>query len=211
MPAGSSSSSSRLRPSIARPTTNAAARHEQRLAELGLELPAPAKPVAVYVTAAITGNLLYTAGHIPLTAEGKPLPGRVGQDFTLEQGRDAARQVGLSILSTVSNKLGTLDRVVRLVKVLGMVNCTPDFTQQPQVINGFSELMIQVFGEDAGKAARSAVGVARCRRTCPSRSKRIFRESSRPDASGNCTSSDMTPGGRGSRRASRVPMLSIND
>lgn len=134
--------------------------HEQRLKSLGLELPAPAKPVAVYVTAAITGNLLYTAGHIPLTADGKPLPGRVGQDFTLEQGREAARQVGLSILSTVQHKLGSLDRVSRLVKVLGMVNCTPDFTQQPQVINGFSELMIQVFGEDAGKAARSAVGVA---------------------------------------------------
>lgn len=134
--------------------------HEARLKSLGLELPAPAKPVAVYVTAAITGNLLYTAGHIPLTADGKPLAGRVGEDFTLEQGRDAARQVALSILSTVQNKLGSLDRVSRLVKVLGMVNCTPDFSQQPQVINGFSELMIQVFGEDAGKAARSAVGVA---------------------------------------------------
>jgi len=148
--------------------------HEARLAALGLELPAPAKPVAVYVTAAITGNLLYTAGHIPLTAEGKPLPGRVGQDFTLEQGRDAARQVGLSILSTVQNKLGTLDRVARLVKVLGMVNCTPEFSQQPQVINGFSELMIQVFGEDAGKAARSAVGVAALPANVPVEIEAIF-------------------------------------
>jgi len=148
--------------------------HEQRLAALGLELPAPAKPVAVYVTAAITGNLLYTAGHIPLTGEGKPLPGRVGQDFTLEQGRAAAQQVGLSILSTVRNKLGTLDRVSRLVKVLGMVNCTPEFTQQPQVINGFSELMIQVFGEDAGKAARSAVGVTALPANCPVEIEAIF-------------------------------------
>jgi enamine deaminase RidA (YjgF/YER057c/UK114 family) len=148
--------------------------HEQRLAALGLELPAPAKPVAVYVTAAITGNLLYTAGHIPLTAEGKPLAGRVGQDLTLEQGRDAAKQVGLSILSTVKNKLGTLDRVSRLVKVLGMVNCTPEFTQQPQVINGFSELMIQVFGEDAGKAARSAVGVASLPANVPVEIEAIF-------------------------------------
>jgi enamine deaminase RidA (YjgF/YER057c/UK114 family) len=148
--------------------------HEARLAALGLELPAPAKPVAVYVTAAITGNLLYTAGHIPLTAEGKPLPGRVGQEFTLEQGRDAAHQVGLSILSTVKNKLGTLDRVARLVKVLGMVNCTPEFTQQPQVINGFSELMIQVFGEDAGKAARSAVGVASLPANVPVEIEAIF-------------------------------------
>jgi len=148
--------------------------HEARLAALGLELPAPAKPVAVYVTAAITGSLLYTAGHIPLTADGKPLPGRVGQDFTLEQGRDAAKQVGLSILSTVKNKLGTLDRVARLVKVLGMVNCTPEFTQQPQVINGFSELMIQVFGEDAGKAARSAVGVASLPANVPVEIEAIF-------------------------------------
>ena len=148
--------------------------HEARLAALGLELPAPAKPVAVYVTAAITGNLLYTAGHIPLTTEGKPLPGRVGQDFTLEQGRDAARQVGLSILSTVKNKLGTLDRVARLVKVLGMVNCTPEFSQQPQVINGFSELMIEVFGEDAGKAARSAVGVAALPANVPVEIEAIF-------------------------------------
>lgn len=148
--------------------------HEARLKELGLELPAPAKPVAVYVTAAVTGNLLYTAGHIPMTSEGKPLPGRVGQDLTLEQGRDAARQVGLSLLSTVRSKLGSLDRVVRLVKVLGMVNCTPDFTQQPQVINGFSELMIQVFGEDAGKAARSAVGVASLPANCPVEIEAIF-------------------------------------
>jgi enamine deaminase RidA (YjgF/YER057c/UK114 family) len=148
--------------------------HERRLKELGLELPPPAKPVAVYVTAAITGNLLYTAGHIPLTAEGKPLAGRVGQDFTLEQGRDAARQVGLSILSTVRNKLGSLDRVSRIVKVLGMVNCTPEFTQQPMVINGFSELMMQVFGEDAGKAARSAVGMASLPANCPVEIEAIF-------------------------------------
>ncbi|MFO1092173.1 MAG: RidA family protein [Planctomycetaceae bacterium] len=117
--------------------------------------------------------MLYTAGHIPLTSEGKPLPGRVGSDFTLEQGRDA-RQVGLSILSTVRNKLGSLDRVVRLVKVLGMVNCTPEFTDQPKVINGFSELMIQVFGEDAGKAARSAVGVASLPANCPVEVEAIF-------------------------------------
>ncbi|MBL8849732.1 MAG: RidA family protein [Planctomycetaceae bacterium] len=148
--------------------------HEQRLQQLGLKLPDPAKPVAVYVTAAITGNLLYTAGHIPLTAEGKPLPGRLGQDFTLEQGRDAAHDVGLSILSTVRNKLGSLDRVVKLVKVLGMVNCTPEFAQQPQVINGFSELMIQVFGEESGKAARSAVGVAALPGNCPVEIEAIF-------------------------------------
>ena len=80
-------------------------------------------------------------------------------DLTLEQGKEAARIVGLNVLSSVRNTLGSLDKVVRLVKVLGMVNCTPDFTQQPQVINGFSELMVQVFGEKAGKGARSAVGM----------------------------------------------------
>lgn len=148
--------------------------HERRLQELGLELPAPAKPVAVYITAAVTGNMLFTAGHIPFNEEGKPLAGRVGEDFSLEQGREAAHQVGLSVLSTVRNKLGSLDRVVRLVKVLGMVNCTPDFSQQPQVINGFSELMIQVFGEDAGKAARSAVGVASLPVNCPVEIEAIF-------------------------------------
>jgi enamine deaminase RidA (YjgF/YER057c/UK114 family) len=133
---------------------------EQRLRDLKIELPPPAKPVAAYVPAVITGNLLYTAGHIPWAAEGKLLEGRVGGEMTLEQGAEAARLVGLSLLSTVRQALGSLDRVVRLVKVLGMVNCTPAFHRQPQVVNGFSELMIQVFGERAGKAARSAVGVA---------------------------------------------------
>jgi len=133
--------------------------HEERLKALGIELPAPAKPVAVYVPAVLTGNLLFTAGHIPWTADGKPLAGRLGQDLTVEQGAAIARQIGLSILTTVRQSIGSLDRVARLVKATGMVNCTSEFYQQPQVINGFSELMIQVFGESAGKAARSAVGM----------------------------------------------------
>jgi len=133
--------------------------HEERLKALGIELPAPAKPVAVYVPAVLTGNLLFTSGHIPWAADGKPLPGRIGQDLTVEQGAEIARQVGLSILTTVRQTVGSLDRVVRLVKATGMVNCTADFNQQPKVINGFSELMVQVFGESAGKAARSAVGM----------------------------------------------------
>lgn len=133
--------------------------YEKRLKELGIELPAPAKPVAVYVPAVLTGNLLFTSGHIPWTADGKPLPGRIGQDLTLEQGAEIARQIGLSILTTVRQSVGSLDRVVRLVKATGMVNCTDDFNQHPKVINGFSELMVQVFGESAGKAARSAVGM----------------------------------------------------
>lgn len=149
-------------------------RFEQRLEELGLELPPPAMPVATYVTAVVTGNLLYTAGHIPVGSDGKVLQGRVGQDLSLEQAADAARIVGLSLLSTVRHKLGSLDRVQRLVKVLGMVNCTPEFTQQPQVVNGFSQLMVDVFGEQAGKGARSAVGVVSLPLNCPVEIEAIF-------------------------------------
>jgi enamine deaminase RidA (YjgF/YER057c/UK114 family) len=147
---------------------------EQRIKDLGLELPPPAKPVAVYVPAVITGNLLYTAGHIPWLADGKMQVGRVGSDLTVEQGAAAARLVGLQILTTLRQALGNLDRVSRLVKVLGMVNCTPEFTQQPKVINGFSELMVQVFGEQAGKGARSAVGVGSLPGNTPVEIEAIF-------------------------------------
>ena len=132
---------------------------EQRLRKLGIKLPPAPKPVAVYVPAVRVGNTLYTSGHGPRRADGTSFVGKVGSDVTLEQGYQAARQVGLNVLSTVRNTLGSLDKVVRLVKVLGMVNCTADFTQQPQVINGFSELMVEVFGEQSGKGARSAVGM----------------------------------------------------
>ena len=133
---------------------------ETRLRELGIELPPAPKPVAVYVPAVRAGNTLYASGHGPRRLDGSLVQGKVGKDLTLEQGYEAARIVGLNVLSSVRNALGSLDKVARLVKVLGMVNCTPDFTQQPQVINGFSELMVQAFGEDAGKGARSAVGMA---------------------------------------------------
>ncbi len=132
---------------------------EKRLRELDIELPPAPKPVAVYVPAVRVGNTLYASGHGPRRLDGTSVQGKVGDDLTLEQGYEAARIVGLNVLSSVRNTLGSLDKVVRLVKVLGMVNCTPDFTQQPQVINGFSELMVQVFGEEAGKGARSAVGM----------------------------------------------------
>jgi enamine deaminase RidA (YjgF/YER057c/UK114 family) len=147
---------------------------EKRLKDLGIELPPPAKPVAVYVPAVITGNLLFTSGHIPFGADGKPLPGRIGQDLTVEQGAEIARSVGLSILTTVRQTLGSLDRVVRLVKATGMVNCTADINQQPKVVNGFSELMVQVFGEDAGKAARSAVGMISLPGSVPVEIEAIF-------------------------------------
>jgi enamine deaminase RidA (YjgF/YER057c/UK114 family) len=103
--------------------------------------------------------MLYVSGHGPLKPDGKLISGRVGQDLTAEQGKEAARVTGLAILSTVRNTLGSLDNIKRLVKTLGMVNCTADFKDQPLVINGFSELMAEVFGEEAGVGARSAVGM----------------------------------------------------
>jgi enamine deaminase RidA (YjgF/YER057c/UK114 family) len=133
---------------------------EARVQELHLTLPPPPKPMAKYKPAVLVGNMLYVSGHGPLKPDGKSsIQGRVGADLTPEQGKEAARVVGLAILSTVRNTLGSLDKVKRLVKTLGMVNSTPDFKDHPQVINGFSELMADVFGEDTGVGARSAVGM----------------------------------------------------
>ena len=134
-------------------------RPETRIQELHLTLPAPPKPVAKYKTAVLAGNLLYVSGHGPLKPDGKMVLGRVGADLSLEQGKEAARVVGIAILSTVRNTLGSLDKVKRLIKTLGMVNCTADFKDHPAVINGFSDLMAEVFGDDAGVGARSAVGM----------------------------------------------------
>ncbi len=132
---------------------------ESRIQELGLTLPNPPKPVAKYRTAVVVGNILYVSGTGPLKSDGTLITGRVGADLTTAQGKEAARIVGLGILSTVRNTLGSLDKVKRVVKTLGMVNSTPEYKDHPQVINGFSELMAEVFGEDAGIGARSAVGV----------------------------------------------------
>lgn len=131
---------------------------EARLAELKLQLPPAPKPVATYLTAVRQGNLLYVSGHGPLRPDGTMHTGRLGENLEIPDGQAAAKQTGLAILATVRNNLGSLDNVVRLIKVLGMVNCTPDFADQPKVINGFSDLMVEVFGE-AGRAARSAVGM----------------------------------------------------
>ena len=147
---------------------------EQRLRELGIELPPPPRPVAVYVPAVQTGNILFTAGHTPRGPDGSPLPGKVGADMTVEQGYAAARIAGLNLLSTVRDTLGSLDEVVRLVKVIGMVNCTPDFGRQPEVINGFSELLVEVFGEERGKGGRSAVGMASLPANMPVELEAIF-------------------------------------
>ena len=132
---------------------------EGRLKELGITLPPAARPMAKYKMAVRVGNMLYVSGHGPVrVTEQTPVTGRLGAELTTEQGKLSARSVGMAILSTVRDQLGTLDRVKRLVKTLGMVNSTPDFLQHPAVINGYSELMAEVFGEDAGVGARSAVG-----------------------------------------------------
>ena len=131
---------------------------EARLAELNLTLPPAPKPVATYLTAVRLGELLYVSGHGPLRPDGSMHTGRLGADLDVAAGQAAARQTGLAILATVRGHLGSLDRVARLVKALGRVNCTPDFAEQPRVINGFSDLMVEVFGEP-GKAARSAIGM----------------------------------------------------
>ena len=131
---------------------------DKRIEELQLTLPPAPKAVAVYKTAIQVGNLLFVSGHGPYKADKTLITGRLGQDMTIEQGKEAAKQTGLAILATVKDTLGSLGKVKRLVKSFGMVNCTADFADQPKVINGYSELMKDVFGDDAGVGARSAVG-----------------------------------------------------
>jgi enamine deaminase RidA (YjgF/YER057c/UK114 family) len=132
--------------------------YEARLNELGLELPPFPKPQGVYKPLVQAGNLVYLSGHGPLRPDGTFVTGRLGADLDLEAGKAAARLVGLAILTTLRNYLGTLDRVRRLIKTLGLVNCTPEFTQHPQVINGASELMAELFGLENGIGTRSAFG-----------------------------------------------------
>ncbi|MFZ9980523.1 MAG: RidA family protein [Cyclobacteriaceae bacterium] len=130
----------------------------KKLKDLGIQLYNPTPPMANYVKAVRTGNLIFLAGHGPTFADNTNLTGKVGKDLTLEQGVAAARQTGIALLSTLQSEIGDLNKVKRIVKVLGMVNCTENFYDQPKVINGFSDLMVQVFGEK-GKHARSAVGM----------------------------------------------------
>ena len=131
---------------------------DKRLKELGIQLPAVTPPVANYVNAVRTGNLLFLAGKGPSEVDGMRPQGKLGKDFNVEQGYKFARSVGLALLAVMQAELGSLDRVKRVVKVLGMVNGTPEFTDQPKVINGCSDLFVEVLGE-RGKHARSAVGM----------------------------------------------------
>lgn len=130
------------------------------LQRLNLELPPPPEPKGLYRPLVVVGNLAYTSGHLPAAPDGRLLTGRIGQDLDENAGYDAAVRAGLGILATVRYQLGTLDRVRRVVKILGLVNCTSDFHRQPAVINGCSQLFADVFGTENGIGARSAVGVS---------------------------------------------------
>lgn len=132
---------------------------DKKIEELGLELPPGPKALGVYQPALVVGNICYTAGHLPTRPDGTFYTGCVGDDVDQETGYEAARQCGLTLLSTLKNHLGSLDKIKRVIKLFGMVHCTDDFTQQPAVVNGCSELMKAVFGEEAGVGARSAIGV----------------------------------------------------
>ena len=131
---------------------------DKRLEELNIVLAAPSPALANYVKTVRTGNLVFTAGHGPDKADGSRVTGRLGTDLSVEQGQEAARLTAISLLSSLKAEIGDLNKVKRIVKVLGMVNSSPEFTDQSKVMNGFSDLMIEVFG-DKGKHARSAVGM----------------------------------------------------
>ncbi len=131
---------------------------EQRFSQLGLNLPPAPTPLGVYKPCLVVGNFLYVSGHGTVKDDKSLIIGRIGKDINMEEGKLAARQVGLAILATIRANLGSLDKVKRVIKVLGMVNCVPEFERHPYIINGCSELFAQVWGEEHGVGVRSAVG-----------------------------------------------------
>ena len=132
---------------------------DENFAQLNLELPPAPTPKGVYKPFLVVGNLAYVSGHGPLLPGKNLIIGRIGEGLTMEEGKLAARQVGLTIIATLKENLGSLNKIKRVIKVLGMVNCTPDFEKHPFIINGCSELFAQVWGEDNGVGVRSAVGM----------------------------------------------------
>jgi enamine deaminase RidA (YjgF/YER057c/UK114 family) len=133
---------------------------EEKIRALGLELPPPPPSGGIYHPVLINGNQLYVSGQGPVQSDATLIKGKVGTDLSLEEGQVAARQVALTMLSTIKDQIGDLGKIKRLIKTLGMVNCHPEFEQHPQTINGFSQLMVDVFGEVEGRGARSAVGMS---------------------------------------------------
>ncbi|CAM9681370.1 unnamed protein product [Pylaiella littoralis] len=130
---------------------------EAKLKEMGIELPSPKPPLGNFVMTVRTGNLLYTSGHLPISLEGEMTTGKVGQEVNEEEAQEAARKVAIQLIASIKKDLGDLDRVTRIVKLVGFVNCTDGFTGQPKVVNGASDLFAEVFGE-RGVHSRSAVG-----------------------------------------------------
>jgi enamine deaminase RidA (YjgF/YER057c/UK114 family) len=147
---------------------------DQNFAQLGLTLPPPPKPLGVYKPFLIVGNFVYVSGHGTVKEDGTLIIGRVGTDFTMDEGKQAAQQVGLAILATLKKNLGSFDKIKRVIKVLGMVNCVPDFERHPYVINGCSELFAKVWGEDNGVGVRSAVGMGSLPDNIPVEIEAIF-------------------------------------
>ena len=132
----------------------------EKLLELGIELPPAPSAAGLYKPVLIDGDLIYFSGHLPIQIDGSLITGKVGLDLNVEEAKKAARQVGLNILSSVNNSLGSLDRVERVVKLLGLVNAPEDFTEHPQVINGCSELFAEIWGPENGVGVRSAMRVS---------------------------------------------------
>jgi enamine deaminase RidA (YjgF/YER057c/UK114 family) len=147
---------------------------EERFHQLGLTLPPAPKPIGVYKPFLIVDKFAYVSGHGTVKEDRSLIIGRIGKDLTLEEGKLAARQVGLAILATLKENLGSLDRIKRVIKVLGMVNATPDFERHPYIINGCSELFAQVWGEDNGVGVRSAVGMGSLPDNIPVEIEAIF-------------------------------------
>ena len=135
-------------------------KNSETIKKLGLVFPPSPKPLGIYRPTLVVDRFLYVSGHGPLKNDGSLIKGKVGSDLDREEGKTAARQVGLTMLSTIINNYGNIDNIKRVVKVLGMVNATPEFKDHPYVINGFSELMVEVFGEEMGIGVRSAVGMS---------------------------------------------------
>ncbi len=148
--------------------------NESRFEALHVELPPAPAPKGVYKPLLIDGKYAYVSGHGPVLKDGTLMKGRIGRDIDADEGKQAARQVGLAILSTLRSNLGSLNRVKRVIKVLGMVNCTEEFAMHPQVINGCSELFADVFGEDSGVGVRSAVGMGSLPDNIPVEVEAIF-------------------------------------
>ncbi len=148
--------------------------YDTKIIQLKLQLPPVSAPKGLYRPMVIVGKIAYLSGHVSARADGSLITGKVGSDLTMDEGKQAARNVGLALLATLRHELGSLNKVKRVIKILGMVNSTPDFDKHPYVINGCSEVMEEVFGSENGVGARSAFGVAGLPSNCTVEIEAIF-------------------------------------